>query len=109
MVKKEMWTHFLAYNIIRSLMLDSALYKKMLPRKISFTNSLQLYLHYLENSTQTEYEKLLRSIAKKIIGNRGGRIEPRAIKKRSNSYPLLMKPRAIAKAEVLKNGHPKKK
>jgi len=109
MVKKEMWTHFLAYNIIRSLMLDSALYNKMLPRKISFKNSLQLYLHYLKDSTQIEYEKLLRLIGKKVIGNREGRIEPRAIKKRHNAYPLLMKTRAIAKAEVLKNGHPKKK
>lgn len=107
MVKKEMWTHFLAYNIIRSLMLDSALYNKMLPRKISFKNSLQLYLHYLENSTQIEYLKLLKLIAKKEIGNRGGRIEPRAIKKRHNAYPLLMKTRDVAKAEVLKNGHPK--
>jgi len=109
MVEKEMWTHFLAYNIIRSLMLDSALYNMMLPRQISFKNSLQLYLHYLKNSTQIDYEKLLRLISKKVIGNRGGRIEQRAIKKRSNAYPLLMKPRAIAKAEVLKNGHPKKK
>jgi hypothetical protein len=107
MVKKEMWTHFLAYNIIRSLMLDSALYNKMLPRKISFKNSLQLYLHYLENSTQIEYLKLLKLIAKKKIGNRGGRIEPRAIKKRHNAYPLLMKTRDVARAEVLKNGHPK--
>jgi hypothetical protein len=107
MVKKEMWTHFLAYNIIRSLMLDSALYNKMLPRKISFKNSLQLYLHYLENSTQIEYLKLLKLIAKKEIGNRGGRIEPRAIKKRHNAYPLLMKTRDVARAEVLKNGHPK--
>jgi hypothetical protein len=109
MVKKEMWTHFLAYNIIRSLMLDSALYNKMLPRKISFKNSLQLYLHYLENSTQIEYLKLLKLIAKKKIGNRGGRIEPRVIKKRHNAYPLLMKNRDVAKIEVLKNGHPKKK
>ena len=109
MVEKEMWTHFLAYNIIRSLMLNSALYNTMLPRNISFKNSLQLYLHYLENPTQIEYEKLLRLIGKKIIGNRGGRIEPRAIKKRNNSYPLLMKPRNIARADVLKNGHPKKK
>ena len=107
MVKKEMWTHFLAYNIIRSLMLDSALYNKMLPRKISFKNSLQLYLHYLENSTQIEYLKLLKLIAKKEIGNRGGRIEPRAIKKRHNAYPLLMKTRDVTRAEVLKNGHPK--
>ena len=65
MVEKEMWTHFLAYNIIRSLMLDSALYNKMLPREISFKNSLQLYLHYLANSTQIDYIKLLRLISKK--------------------------------------------
>ena len=109
MVKKEMWTHFLAYNIIRSLMLDSTLYNKMLPREISFKNSLQLYIHYLENPTLVEYEKLLKLMGKKVIGNRGGRIEPRAIKKRNNAYPLLMKPRNIARAEVLKNGHPKKK
>ncbi len=72
-------------------------------------NSLQLYLHYLVNPSQVEYEKLLRLMGKKVIGNRGERIEPRAIKKRHNTYPLLMKTRDIAKAEVLKNGHPKKK
>ncbi len=109
MVEKEMWTHFLAYNIIRSLMLSSALYNSMLPRTISFKNTLQLYLNYLQNPTQIAYKKLLRLISKKVIGNRGGRIEPRAIKKRNNSYPLLMKPRNIARADVLKNGHPKKK
>ena len=109
MVEKEMWTHFLAYNIIRSLMLSSALYNTMLPRTISFKNTLQLYLNYLQNPTQIAYKKLLRLISKKVIGNRGGRIEPRAIKKRNNSYPLLMKPRNIARADVLKNGHPKKK
>jgi len=108
MVKKEMWTYFLAYNMIRSLMLDSALYNKMLPRQISFKNSLQLYLHYLESYAQISYEKLLRLIAKKVIGDRGGRIEPRALKKRPNAYSLLMKPRKIAQKEVLKNGHPKK-
>jgi len=109
MIIKEMWTHFLAYNIIRSLMLESALYNKILPRFISFKNSLQLYLHYLKKPTKLKYKKLLKLIGKKIIGNRGGRIEPRAIKKRANAYPLLMKPRAIAKANVLKNGHPKKR
>ena len=80
----------------------------MLPRKISFKNSLQLYLHYLENHTQISYEKLLKLIAKKVIGDRGGRVEPRALKKRPNAYPLLMKPRKIAQQEVLKNGHPKR-
>ena len=47
-------------------------------------------------------------IGKKRIGNRAGRVEPRAIKKRHNSFALLMKPRNIAKAEIIKNGHPKR-
>lgn len=50
MVLKEMWTYFLGYNLIRSLMLKSAIYNKTIPRKISFKHSLQLYLSYLENT-----------------------------------------------------------
>lgn len=107
MVRKEMWTSFLAYNIIRSLMLDSALYNKILPRTISFKNTLQLYLHYLENNLELNYGKLLKLIGEKVIGNRAGRIEPRLIKKRCNAYHLLMKPRSVARVEVIANGHPK--
>jgi len=43
----------------------------MLPRQISSKNSLQLYLHYLE------------SYAKKVIGDRGGRIEPKSFKEKT--------------------------
>jgi len=42
------------------------------------------------------------------VGNRPGRMEPRAVKRRPKPYKLLMKPRAIAKEDILKNGHPKK-
>ncbi|MBS4068895.1 MAG: IS4 family transposase, partial [Sulfurimonas sp.] len=94
-----------AYNIIRSLMLDSALYNKILPRTISFKNTLQLYLHYLENNLELNYGKLLKLIGEKVIGNRAGRIEPRQLKKRCNAYHLLMKPRSVARAEVIANGH----
>ena len=69
-----MWTSFLAYNIIRSLMLNSALYNKILPRTISFKNTLQLYLHSLENNIELNYSKLLKLIGEKVIGNRAGRI-----------------------------------
>ena len=88
-------------------MLDSALYNKILPRTISFKNTLQLYLHSLENNIELNYDKLLKLIGEKVIGNRAGRIEPRQIKKRCNAYRLLMKPRNIARAEVIENGHPK--
>jgi hypothetical protein len=106
MIIKEMWTSFLAYNIIRTLMLESALYTKILPRRLSFKNALQLYLRYLESDT-IKSSKLLLLIAEKIIGNREGRIEPRLIKKRSNAYRLLMKSRTLARQDVMKNGHPK--
>lgn len=109
-VIKEMWVSFLAYNIIRSLMLSSALYNKVIPRHISFKSTLQLYLHYLDMKiyTKQNLQKLLILIAQKVIGNRAGRIEPRLLKKRCNAYRLLMVPRSIARAEVVKNGHGKK-
>ena len=106
MIIKEMWTGFLAYNIIRTLMLESALYTKISPRQISFKNTVQLYLHYIENNTSSS-TKLLKLIAQKNIGNRAGRIEPRLIKKRSNAYRLMMKSRILSREDVIKNGHPK--
>ena len=110
MIKKEMWVSFLAYNIIRLLMLSSALYNKVIPREISFKSTLQLYLHYLDIKTysQQNLQNLLKLIAEKVIGNRAGRIEPRLLKKRCNAYKLMTVPRDVARAEVLKNGHYKK-
>ncbi|MDD2905685.1 MAG: IS4 family transposase [Sulfurimonas sp.] len=108
MVIKEMWSYFLGYNIIRSLMLKSAVYNKTVPRRMSFKHSLQLYLFYLENTQNINYNNLLKLIGEKVIGNRAGRIEPRAIKKRHNGFSLLMQPRDIARNEIKKNGHPKR-
>lgn len=110
MIIKEMWVSFLAYNIIRSLMLLSALYANVTPRAISFKSTLQLYLHYLDMKIHSKHnlQTLLKLIAEKVIGNRAGRIEPRFLKKRCNAYKLLIVPRNIARAEVVKNGHYKK-
>jgi len=47
-------------------------------------------------------------IAQQQVGKRRGRIEPRAVKRRPKAYPLLMKPRALARDDVRENGHPKK-
>ena len=46
--------------------------------------------------------------ARQRVGNRPGRIEPRAVKRRPKPYPLLAKPRTEAREEIRKNGHPKK-
>ena len=84
------------------------MFVKFPPRQLSFKHAVQILKNLPSNYDNHLYEKLLFLIGKKIIGDRGGRMEPRAIKRRHNDFPLLMKPRSIAKEEVRKNGHPKK-
>ena len=111
MAVKEIWVYFLAYNLIRLLMAQSALIANIQPRAISFKHSLQIWLAYTQNPIEIKRknpELLFLLIAQQRVGNRPGRAEPRAVKRRPKSYPLLSKPRDEARAEVKKYGHPKK-
>lgn len=111
MGKKEIWVYLLAYNLIRLIMLQSALLVDVLPRALSFKHTLQVCLAWSANSVHLDdngdVEKLLRLVAERTVGNRPGRIEPRAIKRRQNPYPLLTQTRAKARNKVRKCGHPK--
>ena len=111
MVVREIWVYLLAYNLIRFMMVQSALLYDILPRRISFKHSLQLWLAIqgkIDQLDPDQYIDLLRLISQQTVGNRPGRIEPRAVKRRAKPFPLLMKPRPIARIDILKNGHPKK-
>lgn len=111
MALKEIWVYLLAYNLIRLMMAQSALLAEVLPRQISFKHGLQLWLIWTQQSALFDEEqrhKLFLLIAQQRVGNRPGRIEPRAVKRRPKPYPLLTKPRHEAREEVRKNGHPKK-
>ncbi len=109
MIEKEIWVYFLAYNLIRLHMAQAAFASNLLPRQISFKHVLQLWLAcYRQNIEDDALNLIWAVMAQKKVGNRSGRIEPRAIKRRPKAYPLLMKPRAQAREEVIKNGHPKK-
>ncbi len=57
---------------------------------------------------EDKLKKLLALVTGQSVGNRPGRIEPRAIKRRPKSYPLLTKTRDLAREQVMKYGHPKK-
>lgn len=83
MAIKELWVYLLAHNLIRMLMSQSALLADCLPRELSFKHSLQLWLALSQRSCdpgENQLADLLMLIAQKRIGNRPGRIEPRAIK-----------------------------
>ena len=111
MVVKEIWVYLLAYNLIRLLMAQSAHLFDLLPRQLSFKHCLQLWVATLGKLDLLEGDELIELfylMSQQKVGNRAGRIEPRAVKQRSKPYPLLTKPRVAARAEVMKFGHSKK-
>jgi hypothetical protein len=102
MVRKEVWVHFIAYNLIRGLMAQAAAEYGTKPCQISFKGALQTLKAFQTILPMTEnvveiYRRLLRAIATHHAGNRPGRVEPRAKKRRKKNYALLTKPRTQAR------------
>ena len=112
MAMKELWVYLLAYNLIRLLMAQAALLADQIPRQLSFKHTVQVWSAWQQRGGNTQdavaINAILILIAEPRVGLRSGRIEPRAVKRRSKPFPLLTKPRGTARDEVRKNGHPKK-
>jgi hypothetical protein len=112
MGEKEMWVYLLAYNLIRLIMAQSSLLADVLPRTLSFKHTLQLWLGWSgirhQSNEPDSIAGLLLLVSEQSVGNRPGRIEPRAIKRRPKPYPLLTKRRQEAREDIKKYGHPKK-
>ena len=104
-IRKEVWAHLLAYNIVRKIMAQSALVHVKKPRDLSFKLALQVVVAFRDANLFSElkhkiYQQLLKAIAYKTVGNRTGRHEPRKLKRRPKNYPLLTKPRYHYKKEL---------
>ena len=107
MVRKEIAVHLLAYNLIRTVIAQAAYRYGVAPRTVSFKAALQLLTAFQNKglldtaaTCQASYEPLLHSIISHRIGNRPGRSEPRAVKRRPKKYSLLTKPRQQAREEL---------
>jgi hypothetical protein len=111
MAIKEIWVYLLAYNLIRLMMAQAAQLAQCLPRQLSFKHTLQLWIAWDHHRPGTGNDDTLRTlfllIAQQRVGDRPGRIEPRAVKRRPKPYPMLTKPREHARAYICKHGHPK--
>lgn len=97
MIRKELWADLLGYNIIRTMISESAKLYKVKPRTISFKGCLQTINSACFSVVilcDNFFKKILKSISSHTAGNRQGRTEPRAIKRRPKPYPRLDKPRA---------------
>jgi hypothetical protein len=105
MVKTEIWSCLLAYNLVRMKMLQSCAANGRMPRTLSFTTTLQLLANNWLVASVTLTRELVelgqQISSSEVVGNRPDRIEPRANKRRPKLIALLTKPRHIAKQELI--------
>lgn len=98
MIRRELWTTLLAYNMVRLVCAQAAFIHEKLPRQMSFTIACNTLLSQWlmppdESIRQTLGKYNLYQIAGNEVGNRPGRIEPRVVKRRPKPYSLMTKPR----------------
>jgi hypothetical protein len=118
MVRKEMWTCLLAYNLIRKTMLQAAQRHELSPRQLSFTTAMQTLaaswqtLPTLDEPRQRlMIEVQINSLASQIVGKpaRANRVEPRAVKRRPKPHRLLNMTREEARQLLLSGVNPYEK
>jgi hypothetical protein len=110
MIKKEIGVHFLAYNIIRHIMVNACIQHDAFPNKVSFKGTIQLlneFMPYLITCSSKRkwwlfVSELLRLIVTKKVGHRLGRCEPRAVKGRPKTFPVLRKSRKVEQDKLQK-------
>jgi hypothetical protein len=107
MVRKEIWAHCLAYNLIRGMIAQASAEHGRRPCRISFKGALQTlnafqYVLSHSHDVQEVYRRLLKAIATHQVGDRPGRVEPRAKKRRKKNYPVLTQPRSLARKRLMK-------
>jgi len=112
LVRKELWTHVLAYNLIRTIIAQAAHKHHLEPRSLSFKGAIQTLEAFqpviaLQGEHDTAhrlclYQILLDAIATHRVADRPDRYEPRAWKGYQKKFAYLRKPRAQAKREMAK-------
>ena len=112
LVRKEIWTHVLAYNLIRTIMAQTASQHGIEPRSISFKATVQVLAAFQPVISQQAhcgvehlkslYQQMLRAIAQNRVADRPDRFEPRMTKRRPKNYNRLTKPRKQIKLDMIK-------
>jgi hypothetical protein len=112
LVRKEIWTHVLAYNLIRTIIAQAASKHDVEPRSISFKGAIQILEAFQpliamqadrdSMRRQILYQQILNAIATHRVADRPNRFEPRVRKRRPKKYDRMMKPRHEIKRDILK-------
>jgi hypothetical protein len=107
MVRKEVWGHFLVYNLIRGVMAEAARRHELPPRQLSFQGARQRIEGFRVELNRAASGKmaglvagLLGALATLRVGDRPDRYEPRVVKRRPRAYPLMQEPRKVFKERL---------
>jgi hypothetical protein len=104
MVRKEIWAHLLAYNLLRTVMAVAAAESGIEPRQVSFKGAKQAVTAFAPKIEAARLkdrpgliDELLAVVAYRRVGDRPGRWEPRARKRRRKPGAYLHESRAATK------------
>jgi hypothetical protein len=105
LVHKELEMFFIAYNLIRALMVEAGVIHDVPMERLSFKGTVDAARQFSIAIGQARSRKqqkqliaqLLEIIARDQVPDRPGRREPRAVKRRPKPYQLLNRPRHLMK------------
>ena len=101
-VRKEIYTYLLAYNLLRTVMWEAGTTHSVNPLRLSLQGARQHLNNFRSElkdaSTRKRkrlYQIMLAVMAHKLVPERKGRAEARVKKRRPKSYPLMKQPRQL--------------
>ena len=109
MVRKELWVHMMAYNLLRTLMWQAhqthpskqgALQLSLQGARQALNQFIPLLANVAVQLRRPLYPQLLQLVATHLVPLRPGRVEPRVRKRRPKAYPLMQQPRPILKRKL---------
>lgn len=107
MVRKEIYVHLLAYNLLRSLMWEAGKTAGVSPLRVSLQGTRQHLGNFISKLADAGvkkrkrlYRTLLQVIAHELVPHRPGRPEPRVKKLRTKAYGWMQQPRSVLKRKL---------
>jgi IS4 transposase len=108
MVRKELWCHLLAYNLVRHLMWEAEQTNGLCAGRTSFKGTIQYLISFraflsmtISQRNEELFHSLLGLIATQEVPYRPHRVEPRVKKRRPKKYNLMNKPRTQLRAALI--------
>jgi len=106
MVRKDIWTHLLAYTLLRTIMWQAVSSDEDTAFQLSFQSTRQQFNQFLtllattgKRQQRQWHQLLLEQVATNLLMIRPERSEPRVLKRRPKPYPRMQEPRSVLKSK----------